>query len=76
MKRRPEPILGSWSQDFKNFINDCLTNDADLRPDAKTLLAHPFFQELDEANFKKEFFDTMRLTKQQQSEEEIEVEGK
>lgn len=31
-----------WSDDFLNFIQECLNPDPDLRPTAKKILSHPF----------------------------------
>eukprot|EP00013_Stygamoeba_regulata_P009852 CAMPEP_0177669790 /NCGR_PEP_ID=MMETSP0447-20121125/23674_1 /TAXON_ID=0 /ORGANISM="Stygamoeba regulata, Strain BSH-02190019" /LENGTH=608 /DNA_ID=CAMNT_0019176771 /DNA_START=146 /DNA_END=1969 /DNA_ORIENTATION=- len=42
---KPPPTLrtpGDFSPEFNDFIARCLTKDADQRPDALTLLKHPF----------------------------------
>jgi serine/threonine protein kinase len=44
---RPPPTLqepDKWSSDFKNFLEKCLTKNPDERPDANTLLEHPFIK--------------------------------
>jgi len=33
-----------WSEEFKDFLNKCLVKDVEGRPDAKTLMAHPFIK--------------------------------
>ena len=31
-----------WSGEFNSFVKDCLNTNPDKRPEAKTLLSHPF----------------------------------
>eukprot|EP00965_Chrysotila_dentata_P111556 3688420-Pleurochrysis_carterae.AAC.1 len=41
----PAPKLSEpakWSDGFIDFVQQCLQKDANLRPDAEALLAHPF----------------------------------
>lgn len=33
---------GAWSKDFVDFVNSCLTRNANKRPSASDLLKHPF----------------------------------
>ncbi len=35
---------GSWSKDFRDFVAQCLTKDADHRPSAKDMLKHRFIK--------------------------------
>ena len=42
--REPPKISPRWSEPFRNFVEACLTIDADQRPSAETLLNHPFLQ--------------------------------
>ena len=44
---KDKPIQGlkepsKWSGDFNAFVKDCLNVNPSLRPEAKTLLSHPF----------------------------------
>ena len=31
-----------WSSEFNSFVKDCLNMNPDQRPEAKSLLSHPF----------------------------------
>lgn len=35
---------GAWSAEFNDFVEQCLTMDADKRPTAEQLLKHPFLK--------------------------------
>ncbi|KAH9495852.1 hypothetical protein Btru_015259 [Bulinus truncatus] len=40
---RPVPVLDEkFSEDARNFVSQCLTRDQNVRPDAPSLLQHPF----------------------------------
>ncbi|GAM19688.1 hypothetical protein SAMD00019534_028630 [Acytostelium subglobosum LB1] len=41
---------GKWSEDFKDFVKKCLDKDPDNRPDAQTLLKHPFLRQACNSN--------------------------
>ena len=41
------PGGGDFSDEFQDFINQCLTKDPELRPTAEKLLKHPFLSEID-----------------------------
>jgi len=43
--KNPSPTLdGDYSDDFKNFVSLCLEKEPENRPNAKTLLEHPFIK--------------------------------
>ena len=44
---KDKPVQGfkdnsRWSAEFNSFVKDCLNVSPDRRPEAKTLLSHPF----------------------------------
>ncbi|CAB0018434.1 unnamed protein product [Nesidiocoris tenuis] len=49
--RNPPPTLyrpANWSQDYNDFISECLTKNPEHRPYMSELIQHPFFSELPE----------------------------
>ncbi|KAG2229654.1 kinase-like domain-containing protein [Thamnidium elegans] len=62
-----------WSEHFKEFFELCTTNDPAQRPDAETLLKHPFLRSVATTEDMIELIeDTRRLELLQQEEEEEE----
>ena len=47
VKKEPPPIDSRWSNDFKDFVKQCLTKNPDKRPEARELLKHPFLRDAD-----------------------------
>ncbi|OMJ80514.1 hypothetical protein SteCoe_19210 [Stentor coeruleus] len=45
----PSPTLSKknyWSEDFKDFIDECLIKSPDIRPQSNKLINHPFFDRI------------------------------
>jgi len=42
LNKKPPPIGPRWSDDFRSFVEACLTKDPNERPSASELLRHPF----------------------------------
>lgn len=53
VKNDPPPINRRFSNDFQDFVKQCLTKDPITRPSAKQLLEHRFIVSAD--NYKEEF---------------------
>jgi len=52
--RHREGNKGRWSQNFKDFVAECLDEDPKARKSAEQLLEHPFLQNLPELEIKNE----------------------
>lgn len=64
--REPE----RWSESFKDFLSQCTIEDQSERPDAETLLKHPFLRSVGTTEDMIELIeDTRRLELLQQEEE-------
>lgn len=64
-----------WSDQFKDFLSLCTTTDQFTRPDAETLLKHPFLRSVATTEDMIELIeDTRRLELLQQEQEEQEEE--
>lgn len=62
-----------WSEPFKDFLSLCTTSDPNDRPDADTLLKHPFLRSVGTTEDTIELIeDTRRLELLQQQEQETE----
>lgn len=62
-----------WSEQFKDFLSLCTTTDPNDRPDADTLLKHPFLRSVGTTEDTIELIeDTRRLELLQQQEQETE----
>jgi len=47
VKKDPPPINKKWSNNFSDFVKKSLIKDPTQRPDAATLLKHPFLEGAD-----------------------------
>ncbi|KAF7726701.1 p21 protein (Cdc42 Rac)-activated kinase [Apophysomyces ossiformis] len=64
-----------WSEEFKDFIQKCTTEDPSQRPSAEELLKHPFLRSVATTNDMTELIEeTRRLELMNQEEEEEEEE--
>lgn len=61
----------SWSESFKDFLSQCTIADPTQRPDAETLLKHPFLRSVGTTEDMVELIeDTRRLELLKEEEEE------
>lgn len=68
----PPPSLKEpekWSEDFKDFISQCLLKETSLRPTASQLLTHPFIKSAPERSVLVEFVNSFLDFKEQRRAE-------
>lgn len=61
-----------WSEEFKDFFAQCTTEDQEKRPDADTLLKHPFLSTVATTEDMIEVIEETRRLEMLLQEEEVE----
>ncbi|XP_063917989.1 serine/threonine-protein kinase 26-like isoform X1 [Zophobas morio] len=74
-KNNPPQLTGSYTKQFKDFVEACLNKDPENRPTAKELLKYPFIRKAKKNSYLIDFIDRYkkwRCTRNEESETESE----
>uniref|UniRef100_A0A2P2I177 non-specific serine/threonine protein kinase n=1 Tax=Hirondellea gigas TaxID=1518452 RepID=A0A2P2I177_9CRUS len=67
-KNNPPQLLGSFSKQFKEFVDSCLNKDPENRPTAKELLKFPFIRKAKKNSYLTDLIDRFKTYKKNKTD--------